>query len=66
VPSFEAGAVKWAGWGDGFAEVRVDEHAGGAFVTWYFDGGGTCVGVLASGRDEDFARGVELIRSARA
>ena len=27
--------LKYAAWGDGFDEVRVREHGGGAFTAWY-------------------------------
>lgn len=52
--------LKHAAWGDGFDDVRVDEHAGGGFTAWYgLDG--RLVGVLAHEADEDYERGRELI-----
>lgn len=52
--------IKHAAWGDGFEDVRVDEHAGGGFTAWY-GRGGTCVGVLAYRCDGDYERGRALI-----
>ena len=52
--------LKYAAWGDGFDEVHVRDHGGGAFTAWYGTDG-RCTGVLAHGRDEDYDRGRELI-----
>jgi 3-phenylpropionate/trans-cinnamate dioxygenase ferredoxin reductase subunit len=51
--------LKYVGWGDGFDEVRVDEH-GDAWTIWY-GREGTTVGVLAHERDEDYEHGRELV-----
>ena len=51
--------VKYASWGDGYDEVRVDDNGGG-WTAWYgLDG--RCVGVLTHERDEDYERGSELV-----
>jgi NADPH-dependent 2,4-dienoyl-CoA reductase/sulfur reductase-like enzyme len=52
--------LKYAGWGDGFEELRWEPRAHGAFVTWY-GRGGRLVGVLAHNADEAYERGRELI-----
>lgn len=52
--------LKYAAWGDGFEQSRLEEHADGAFTVWY-GGDGKVVGVLAHEADEDYERGRELI-----
>ncbi|QEC49762.1 oxidoreductase [Baekduia soli] len=54
--------LKYAAWGDGYDEVRVDAGADGTFTAWYRRGG-ACVGVLAHGRDDDYDAGREAIAS---
>jgi len=53
--------LKHAAWGDGFADVRVDDHDDGGFTAWYGDVAGTCVGVLAHDRDADYDAGRRLV-----
>lgn len=58
--------LKYSAWGDGFEEVRVVEHAEGAFTVWYADTAGELVGVLTHECDDDYERGAELLaRRAR-
>jgi len=52
--------LKYAAWGDGFDESRIEEHGNGAFTAWYGRDGKT-VGVLAHDADEDYERGREMI-----
>jgi 3-phenylpropionate/trans-cinnamate dioxygenase ferredoxin reductase component len=51
--------VKYAGWGDGWDEVRLERHGDG-FTAWY-GGEGELVGVLTHQRDEDYEGGRERI-----
>lgn len=53
--------LKYSAWGDGFEEARVVQHPDGAFTVWYADASGEVVGVLTHQRDEDYARGGELL-----
>jgi 3-phenylpropionate/trans-cinnamate dioxygenase ferredoxin reductase component len=53
--------LKYAAWGDGHDEARLEDH-GGPFTVWYGRGGIT-VGVLAHERDEDYERGRELVET---
>jgi 3-phenylpropionate/trans-cinnamate dioxygenase ferredoxin reductase component len=55
-----ARTLKYAAWGDGYEEVRLEEHGGGAFTAWY-GRDGKIVGVLAHDADEDYERGRSLI-----
>lgn len=57
--------LKHAAWGDGFDEVRFEQHADGAFTAWY-GARGRLVGVLAHAADDDYARGRELIAQGAA
>ena len=52
--------LKYAAWGDGFEQSRLEQHAGGAFTAWY-GRERKIVGVLAHGADEDYERGRSLI-----
>ena len=52
--------LKYAAWGDGHDDARFEQHDDGAFTVWY-SREGALVGVLAHERDEDYARGRELI-----
>ncbi len=54
--------LKYAAWGDGFDEARLQEDADG-FTIWY-SRGGHLVGVLTSGHDDDYDRGPDLIADA--
>jgi NADPH-dependent 2,4-dienoyl-CoA reductase/sulfur reductase-like enzyme len=52
--------LKYAAWGDGWEQTRVEDHGGGAFTAWYgLDG--KLVGVLTHECDADYERGSELI-----
>jgi NADPH-dependent 2,4-dienoyl-CoA reductase/sulfur reductase-like enzyme len=59
-----AHTLKYAAWGDGYDQSRMDSHDDGAFTVWYARGGST-VGVLTHERDEDYERGRELVRAAQ-
>jgi 3-phenylpropionate/trans-cinnamate dioxygenase ferredoxin reductase subunit len=48
--------LKYAAWGDGYDDVRLVEHADGAFTAWY-GRDGTCVGVLSHDSDDDYDAG---------
>ena len=52
--------LKYAGWGDGFEQSRLEPHGDGAFTVWY-GRNGTIVGVLTHEADEDYERGRSLI-----
>ncbi len=52
--------LKYAAWGDGFDDVRLDRADDGAFVAWY-ERDGTIAGVLTHEHDDDYDRGRELI-----
>lgn len=52
--------LKYAAWGDGFEDSRLEQHGNGAFTAWY-GREGTIVGVLAHEADEDYERGRSLI-----
>jgi 3-phenylpropionate/trans-cinnamate dioxygenase ferredoxin reductase subunit len=52
--------LKYAAWGDGFEESRLEDHGDGAFAAWY-GRDGKIVGVLAHEADEDYERVRELI-----
>ncbi len=52
--------LKYAAWGDGFDQSRLEQHEGGAFTAWY-GREGRVVGVLAHEADEDYERGRSLI-----
>jgi len=56
--------LKYAAWGDGFDEARLDTSADGRFTVWY-SRRGAAVGVLTHERDEDYERGSELVRAGR-
>ena len=51
--------LKYAGWGDGYDELRWEPHGDG-FTAWY-RGGDRLVAVLTHNRDDDYERGRELI-----
>jgi 3-phenylpropionate/trans-cinnamate dioxygenase ferredoxin reductase subunit len=52
--------LKFAGWGEGFDEVRFEPSADGAFAAWYRRAD-RIVGVLAHECDDAYQRGRELI-----
>jgi NAD(P)H-nitrite reductase large subunit len=52
--------LKYAGWGDGWDEIRFEAGEGGSFVARY-GRDGELVGVLAHERDEDYEEGKRLI-----
>ena len=52
--------LKYAAWGDGFEQSRLEDHGDGAFTAWY-GRESAIVGVLAHEADEDYERGRELI-----
>jgi NADPH-dependent 2,4-dienoyl-CoA reductase/sulfur reductase-like enzyme len=51
--------IKYAAWGDGFDEARLEERDGG-FTVWYGREGIT-FGVLTHNRDADYERGKALV-----
>ena len=51
--------LKYWAWGDGWDELRFEENSD-SFTVWYGQGG-TLVGVLTHGADEDYEKGRELI-----
>jgi 3-phenylpropionate/trans-cinnamate dioxygenase ferredoxin reductase component len=53
--------VKYAAWGDGQDQSRLESHGNGAFTAWY-GRDGRVVGVLTHEADEDYERGQSLIR----
>jgi 3-phenylpropionate/trans-cinnamate dioxygenase ferredoxin reductase component len=64
VPGFwsEIGArtLKYAAWGDGYEQTRLERHQDGGFTAWY-GAGGKVVGVLTHAADDDYERGSERI-----
>ncbi len=52
--------LKYAAWGDGYEQTRLEHHDGGAFTAWY-GRAQTIVGVLTHGADDDYERGSALI-----
>lgn len=54
--------LKFAGWGEGFDEVRFEASGGGAFAAWYRRGD-RLAGVLAHDRDDAYERGREQLAS---
>lgn len=57
--------LKYAAWGDGWDDLRFEDHGGGSFTVWYgLDG--VCVGVLAHDADEDYKRGRDAVESGAA
>jgi 3-phenylpropionate/trans-cinnamate dioxygenase ferredoxin reductase component len=57
--------LKYAGWGDGFDDVRWESAPAGGFVAWY-GREGTLVGVLAHQADNAYERGRDLITQGAA
>ncbi len=52
--------LKYAAWGDGYAQSRIDRGANGSFTVWYGHHG-RVVGVLAHEADHDYERDREMI-----
>ena len=52
--------LKYAAWGDGFDETRLERHGDGGFTAWY-GSGEKLVGVLTHDADEDYDHGAEQI-----
>jgi 3-phenylpropionate/trans-cinnamate dioxygenase ferredoxin reductase component len=52
--------LKYAAWGDGYEDVRLERDDGGGFTAWY-GAGGKVVGVLTHQADDDYERGSALI-----
>ncbi|MDQ2897701.1 MAG: NAD(P)/FAD-dependent oxidoreductase, partial [Actinomycetota bacterium] len=52
--------LKFAGWGEGFDEVRFEASGDGAFAAWYRRAD-RIVGVLTHERDDAYGRGRELV-----
>lgn len=52
--------LKYAAWGDGHDDLRLDDHGAGAFTVWY-SRDGILVGVLTHDADDDYERGGELV-----
>lgn len=52
--------LKYAAWGDGFDQDRMDRGPDGGFTAWYGKDG-RIVGVLTHERDDDYEHGRELI-----
>jgi 3-phenylpropionate/trans-cinnamate dioxygenase ferredoxin reductase component len=57
--------LKYAAWGDGYDQTRLERHQNGGFTAWYGREGRT-VGVLTHEADEDYERGSELIARGAA
>lgn len=57
--------LKYAAWGDGYTEPRVERHADKRFTIWYGNDG-KLVGVLTHEADEDYERGKEHITQGAA
>ncbi len=55
-----AQTLKYAAWGDGYDESRLERQADGSFTAWY-GRDGIIVGVLTHDRDQDYERGQDLI-----
>lgn len=52
--------LKYAAWGDGYDEMRLERRDGGAFTAWYGKEG-KLVGVLTHDADDDYQQGSERI-----
>lgn len=52
--------LKYAAWGDGYDQVRVERDHDRAFTAWY-GADGKIVGVLTHAADDDYEHGAELI-----
>jgi 3-phenylpropionate/trans-cinnamate dioxygenase ferredoxin reductase subunit len=60
-----AHTLKYAAWGDGYTESRLERHADTGFTIWYGNEG-KLVGVLTHEADEDYERGREHITQGAA
>jgi hypothetical protein len=54
--------LKYVAWGDGWDDLRFEDHGDGSFTVWY-GSDGVCVGVLTHNADEDYERGRELVEA---
>jgi 3-phenylpropionate/trans-cinnamate dioxygenase ferredoxin reductase component len=52
--------LKYAAWGDGYDQMRLDRNGRGGFTAWY-GREGKLVGVLTHDADDDYERGTEQI-----
>lgn len=52
--------LKYAAWGDGFDDARLEAHGSDGFTVWY-ERDGRAVGVLTHQRDQDYELGRRLI-----
>jgi hypothetical protein len=52
--------LKYAAWGDGYDQARMDRHDDGGFTVWY-SRQHRLVGVLTHEADEDYERGQAMI-----
>ncbi len=52
--------LKYAAWGDGYEESRLERHGDGGFTAWY-GSSGKLVGVLTHEADNDYDRGAARI-----
>jgi 3-phenylpropionate/trans-cinnamate dioxygenase ferredoxin reductase subunit len=57
--------LKYAAWGDGYDQARVETHGNGGFTAWY-GRDRRIVGVLTHEADDDYERGQELIGEGAA
>ncbi len=54
--------LKYVAWGDGWDDLRFEDHGDGAFTVWYGNEG-VCVGVLTHNADGDYERGRKLVEA---
>ena len=52
--------LKYAAWGDGYEDVRLERHGDGSFTAWY-GRDGRLVGVLTHESDSDYEQGSDRI-----
>jgi NADPH-dependent 2,4-dienoyl-CoA reductase/sulfur reductase-like enzyme len=57
--------LKYAAWGDGYEQARIQPRDDGAFTVWY-GRQGRVVGVLTHDTDEDYEEGREMIAEGAA
>ncbi|GAB6899667.1 NAD(P)/FAD-dependent oxidoreductase [Kineosporia succinea] len=53
--------LKYAAWGDGYAQARFEAGAGDAFTVWYHDENGAVVGALTYEADENYDKAFSLL-----
>ena len=56
--------VKYAAWGDGYDEARMENHRDDGFTIWYL-ADGIVVGVLTHNADSNYERGRELVEQGQ-